>query len=102
MRSLRSCGHAQKYFLDPIVFQWNTMGDMIEKTLIRLRDRLGFSQDRLAGALGVQGRLTVYRWEAGLRQPSETIRRLILFLDDLPDKQAQKFLTQLEECGTRK
>lgn len=74
---------------------------MTEKILIRLRDKLGLSQEKLAEALGVQGRLTVYRWEAGHRTPSEPVRRLILFLDDLPEQQARKFLTKFEEYGAR-
>jgi len=75
---------------------------MSKKALLRLRERLGLSQEDLAIALGVQGRLTVYRWEAGARAPSETIRRLILLLNDLPEKEAKRFLSRFETYGTRK
>lgn len=75
---------------------------MVEKALLKLRERLGLSQEGLALALGVQGRLSVYRWEAGAREPSETIRRLILFLNDLPEKEARRFLEKLQSYGAKK
>lgn len=75
---------------------------MIEKALVQLRERLGLSQESLAVTLGVQGRLTVYRWEAGAREPSETIRRLILLLNDLPERDAKKLLAKLQTYGARK
>ncbi|MGE3263521.1 MAG: helix-turn-helix domain-containing protein [Bacteriovoracia bacterium] len=75
---------------------------MSEKAFLRLRERLGLSQEDLAKALGVQGRLTVYRWEAGARMPSETIRRLVLFLNSLPERDAKKFLAKLQAYGARK
>jgi len=43
----------------------------------------------------------VYYWEAGHREPYEPVRRLILFLDALPEKQAHRFLTKFEEYGAR-
>lgn len=75
---------------------------MSKKALLQLRERLGLSQEDLAVALGVQGRLTVYRWEAGARAPSETIRRLILLLNELPEREAKKLLARLQAYGARK
>jgi transcriptional regulator with XRE-family HTH domain len=72
---------------------------MVKKSLLKLRERLGLSQEDLARALGAQGRLTVYRWEAESREPSETIRRLILLLNDLSEKEARRFLARLESYG---
>ena len=75
---------------------------MSKRLPLRLRERLELSQEELAMALGVQGRLTVYRWEAGARAPSETIRRLLLLLNDLPEKDARRFLAKLQVYGARK
>ena len=75
---------------------------MADKAILRLREKLGFSQEDLAQALGVQGRLTVYRWEVGDREPSELIRRLILLLHDMPEREAKKLLHRIQEYGRQK
>jgi DNA-binding transcriptional regulator YiaG len=75
---------------------------MAGKAILRLREKLGLSQEDLAQALGVQGRLTVYRWETGTREPAEIIRRLILLLNDLPDREAKKLLHRIQEYERRK
>ena len=75
---------------------------MAGKAILQLREKLGLSQEDLAQALGVQGRLTVYRWETGSRKPSEIIRRLILLLNDLPEREAKKLLHRIQEYERRK
>jgi len=52
---------------------------MTPRELKSLRARLGWSQNRLAQALGVQ-RNTVNRWEMGLRQISPMAVRLLATL----------------------
>jgi transcriptional regulator with XRE-family HTH domain len=75
---------------------------MIGKRLLQLRKSLSLTQEALAKAFGVHGKLTVHRWEAGLREPSETIRRLVLLLNELPEAEARRFLAKLESYGSRK
>jgi DNA-binding transcriptional regulator YiaG len=64
-----------------------------------LRSKLDLSQSELGSALGVQGRLTVFRWEAGHRMPSKTIKRIVRLLNSLSKKDALKLLNQIEQCG---
>ena len=75
---------------------------MTSKAILRLREKLEMSQEDLAQALGVQGRLTVYRWETGSREPSEIIRRLVLLLNDLSERDAKKLLSRIQEYGEHK
>ncbi len=69
--------------------------------LFKLRESLNFTQEELAKALGVAGKLTIHRWETGKRDPLETIRRLVLLLNDLPKEKALEFLSKLESYGKR-
>jgi DNA-binding transcriptional regulator YiaG len=39
-------------------------------TLVGLRQRLGLSQQQLAGKVGAAGKAVVYQWESGKRKPS--------------------------------
>jgi DNA-binding transcriptional regulator YiaG len=99
-RALSDLGAFSPFFVAKKLFQWNTL-PMGDETILHLRERLNLSQEDLAMALGVQGRLTVYRWEVGTREPSETIRRLVLLLNDLSQKDAKKLLARLQSYGTR-
>ena len=49
---------------------------MKPRDLKRIRQQLGLTQQELADQLGV-GRVTVTRWELGLRSISEPIARLV-------------------------
>ncbi len=49
---------------------------MKPQDLKRIRQQLGLTQQELADQLGV-GRVTVTRWELGLRSISEPIARLV-------------------------
>ena len=49
---------------------------MKPQDLKRIRQQLGFTQQELADQLGV-GRVTVTRWELGLRSIPEPIARLV-------------------------
>ena len=64
-----------------------------------LRAKLDLSQADLAQALGVKGRLVVFRWEAGQREPSETIKRFVRLLNAMSDKDARRLLRRLEDFG---
>lgn len=63
--------------------------------VINVRRKLGMSQEDLSDSLGILGATTVSRWETGLRKPSETIRRLFCWLNDLPKKQAEEIVKTL-------
>lgn len=39
-------------------------------TLVKLRSRLGLSQEQLAAKVGAAGKAVVYQWESGKRKPS--------------------------------
>ena len=57
--------------------------------LKQLRTRLGLTQDELGQRLGV-ARVTVARWELGLRQISEPMARLIQYLQKEVKAEQQK------------
>jgi DNA-binding transcriptional regulator YiaG len=63
----------------------------------KLRARLDLSQEDLAQAFGLAGRLVVYRWESGKRIPGVTIVRLVRLLNDLPKAKALEMLKRLAE-----
>jgi transcriptional regulator with XRE-family HTH domain len=73
----------------------------ISRNILKLRDRLDLTQERLAKAFGLAGRLVVYRWEAGTREPVETIRRLVMLLNDLPKEKALELISKLESYGKK-
>lgn len=75
---------------------------MSAKEVMQLRERLSISQEELADALGLHGRGAISRWETGLRDPSETVRRLVFYLNELPKKEALELLKRLGKYGTRK
>jgi transcriptional regulator with XRE-family HTH domain len=60
-----------------------TPGLLVSGWLKLIRQGLGYSQERMAGALGIDEG-TWQRWEAGQRQPSSKYRRQIAaFLESL-------------------
>jgi len=75
---------------------------MSNQEIFSLRKKLGLSQEELAEALGLEGRGSVYRWEAGLRAPNEPLRRLFCYLDELPQDGARQLLEELAKYGKRK
>jgi DNA-binding transcriptional regulator YiaG len=73
-----------------------------DKEVLKLRERLGVSQDELARVLGLAGRHVVYRWEAGSRIPGETIRRLVCLLNDLSEREMRQWVGRLKSYGEEK
>jgi transcriptional regulator with XRE-family HTH domain len=68
---------------------------MSANDFVNLRNKLGIKQEELSDAFGLYSKNTISRWETGLREPQEVVRRLVCLLNDLPKKEALDFVTKL-------
>lgn len=75
---------------------------MSSSEIEQLRKKLSLSQEELAQLLGLAGRVIVYRWESGLREPSEVLRRLFCYLNDLSKEEALQLLNKLATYAKKK
>ena len=71
-------------------------------SILDLRLRLEMTQEDLATRLGLADKVSLYRWEAGRREPSEPMQRLLRYLCELPTAEALDLLSKLESHGRKK
>lgn len=65
--------------------------------MLELRKKLNLPQSDAAFYLGIKSPMLISQWENGYRNPTEPVRRLVKYLNSLPDIAAKRLLLQLEK-----
>ncbi|NCN40330.1 helix-turn-helix domain-containing protein [bacterium] len=74
---------------------------MAFRELLSLRKGLMMSQEDLSFYLGVKNSLLISQWETGRRNPTEPMKRLIRYLDNINLKKARDTLVGMQKHSTK-
>jgi DNA-binding transcriptional regulator YiaG len=74
---------------------------MAFKEMLKLRRHLNMSQADMAMYLGVKDKELISQWENGYRNPTEPIKRLVRYLNDMRFRKAKGFLIQMRLRSTK-
>ncbi len=65
--------------------------------ILKLRQRVGWSQSEMARAIGLAHPVTISQWENDHKNPSGVTERFLRLLHSLSDSELQKLARRLEE-----
>ena len=74
---------------------------MDAKKILKLRNRVGWSQSEMATAIG-SSKMIISHWETGLKPPSGITSRFLSLLYSLSDSDLKKITKILESLGKEK